>query len=444
MKKIYLSLAVLFLAILNLVAQTDTTKKEIIKTGWTYAPFPVVAFDSDLGFQYGVLGNAYYYGDGSTYPKYWHNIFAEVANTTKNSLILRLFYDTDHLLKNHDYRFTFDLSYLTEAGMNFYGFNGSEARYYTPFIDDQDPAYISRVYYMYNRKFFRAQADVSKKIKGTRFNWIAGMAFTNFKIADIDVAKLNEGKTDDLLPDTTTLYGEYVKYGLIDADDAKGGAVPFANIGLIYDTRDVETNPSKGFWEELLVFGSPDFNGKKNSFLGFTAIHRHYIPIVKKKLTFAYRLGYKGVLAGEMPWYFNSYLINSFNLAAYREGLGGASSLRGVLRNRVIGDGYGYGNFCMRYTFLKFKVGKQNIYLALNGFLDAGKVFQVYEFDKSLIPEAEQSKYFLDTEDKMHYSVGGGLHIALNANFIIRVNYGHALDAQDGESATYITTNWIF
>ena len=29
-------------------------KDEIIKTGWNFGPLPVVGFDSDLGFQYGL------------------------------------------------------------------------------------------------------------------------------------------------------------------------------------------------------------------------------------------------------------------------------------------------------------------------------------------------------------------------------------------------------
>lgn len=36
------------------------------KTGWTFGVLPSVAYDADLGFQYGALTNLYYYGDGST------------------------------------------------------------------------------------------------------------------------------------------------------------------------------------------------------------------------------------------------------------------------------------------------------------------------------------------------------------------------------------------
>ena len=48
------------------------TKKQIVKKGWNFAPFPSIGYNSDTGFQIGALCEIFDYGDGSTYPGYRH------------------------------------------------------------------------------------------------------------------------------------------------------------------------------------------------------------------------------------------------------------------------------------------------------------------------------------------------------------------------------------
>jgi hypothetical protein len=117
-------------------------------------------------------------------------------------------------------------------------------------------------------------------------------------------------------------------------------------------------------------------------------------------------------------------------------------------RNRVVGDGFGWGNLCLRYKFWYFNFLGNPSYLALNAFMDMGQVFQARAIDPAIKTQMEKDhpgRYFTDkTFDSMHYSLGGGIHFAMNENFVVRVNYGRVLDSQDGTSSIYITTNWIF
>ncbi len=39
---------------------------------------------------------------------------------------------------------------------------------------------------------------------------------------------------------------------------------------------------------------------------------------------------------------------------------------------------------------------------------------------------------------------GAGLHIVMNQNFVVAVDYGRALDKGDGESGLYIGLNFLF
>jgi outer membrane protein assembly factor BamA len=82
-------------------------------------------------------------------------------------------------------------------------------------------------------------------------------------------------------------------------------------------------------------------------------------------------------------------------------------------------------------------IAKQNVYFALNAFTDVGTVVKKHPIDYSLAS-------FAPKEDGMHYSYGGGLHIAMNANFVLAINYGIALDKQDGDSGLYFNASWLF
>ena len=69
--------------------QLSAKKDEIIKTGWNFGPLPVVGFDSDLGFQYGLCCDIFNFGDGSSYPEYKFKINVEASTYTKGSSVLR-------------------------------------------------------------------------------------------------------------------------------------------------------------------------------------------------------------------------------------------------------------------------------------------------------------------------------------------------------------------
>ena len=65
------------------------------KKGFGFGALPAVSYDSDLGFQYGVLANFYLYGDGSIFPKYYHSLYTELSTYTKGRVIARIRYDSE-------------------------------------------------------------------------------------------------------------------------------------------------------------------------------------------------------------------------------------------------------------------------------------------------------------------------------------------------------------
>jgi hemolysin activation/secretion protein len=108
-------------------------------------------------------------------------------------------------------------------------------------------------------------------------------------------------------------------------------------------------------------------------------------------------------------------------------GIGGVSTARGILKNRMQGEVKALANGELRWKFLLVEPWAQRVDLTLVAFLDAGKAWADLSFrDKGL----------------SRYSGGGGLRIAWEDHFIVRVDYGHSPD--DGTSGLYIDFSHLF
>jgi outer membrane protein assembly factor BamA len=444
MKKTTLLLMVLlFLAGISTYAQDEPKQKEKMKTGWSLGAIPVVAYDSDIGFKYGGLVNFYDYGDGSKYPKYYQSIYMEWSRTTKGSGINQITYDTEKLIPG--VRMLAEVSYMTEKALDFYGFNGYNAYYNSSFEDSNDPLYKSRMFYRMDRNMLRVKTDFIGKLPLDNLKWFGGIEFYNNKIDTVDINNLNKGKdAADLLPAIGGgLFQDYIKWGLIPSDQAKGGNTTILKLGAIYDTRDNEPNPMKGVWTELQFLAAPGFLSDAGGYTRMALTHRQYFTIVPKSLNFAYRLSYQAKLSGEMPFYMLPFVFNSTPQLT-RDGLGGAKTMRGIMRNRVVGEDFFYGNAELRWKVLRTVVFNQNFYIALAGFADAGMVTGKYKIPTVIADKQARDWLATGAPERMHVSYGAGIHFALNDNFIVTVDYGLAADKRDGDSGMYIGLNFLF
>lgn len=451
MKNRLFSIALILSLSISLFAQdADTTsskKEEKVKTGFNLGGVPVVAYDTDVGFKYGALVNLYWYGDGSRYPQYDHSVYVEWSRTTKGNGINQITYETDKLIPG--IRALFEASYLTEKSLDFFGFNGYQAVYdweYEASYDSEGLA--NRLFYRHSRKLLRLKADFQGEIIGQKLRWLGGIAYYGSSIDLVDVNDLNEGKDDDLLSDNS-LYGSYLDWGIIKADQAKGGNHTILKGGLVYDTRDNEPNPFTGVWSEMQLHYAPSFLSNTDYSYGRIILtHRQYFTLIPEWMNFAYRLSYQGKLGGEMPFYMMPFMFQSAPKLT-RDGVGGAKTVRGVKRNRIVGDGFAFGNVELRGKILRTSLFKQNFYIALSAFVDAGMVTQKYNFDYSGMPDVlpddlPDQILDLDANEVPHIGFGGGIHFALNQNFILTVDYGMAAKKADGETGLYINLNYLF
>ncbi|MDR1226540.1 MAG: outer membrane protein assembly factor [Prevotellaceae bacterium] len=434
----------LFLVLLLITAayfSSPAAHRDSVKTGWNVGMLPALSFDSNLGFQYGGIVNFFYYGDGSTYPHYQHSIYAEVSQYTKGSTIFRTYYDSKYLLPG--LRTTVDMAYVTDKMMKLHGFNGYKAAYIPDYVDKDADDYISEGFYSYNRKLFRVVSVLQGAISGN-LRWAAGLDFYNFDIGAVDKKKLD-------LPEDSTAYEYYASYGGLPRDEVKGGSHIYLKGGLVYDTRNFEPNPMKGMCTELLFLFSPDIEGRNNTHAKITLVHRQYFTILPQNLSFAYRIGYQGTLFGHTPWYLQQNINVLMLRKTLSEGLGSSSTMRGSVRNRIVGDGVIFANAELRWKFLHFKLIKQNWYLSTNPFVDMGMIVQPYRESEMEQMHEDINTYSvarpkLITTDKEapHVCVGAGFQLVMNQNFIISADFGKALDKRDGNTGLYIGLNYLF
>lgn len=408
-----------------------------VKTGWNFGPLPAVGYNSDLGFQLGALCDIYYYGDGSVYPGYVHKFNVEASYYFKGAGNFHFFYDSKYLIPG-GIRLTAAVSYLPNAMMNFFGFNGAASPYFPHLDRNRD---TRTAFYSFRRDAVRVLADFQGTIKGP-LRWAAGAAFWHYRIGDIN-RKDYDGDN--------TLFNLYKRYGIIGENEAGGGSHFELKGGLVYDTRDHEAAPSRGIWADAVLYGSPDmFGGGKFNYLKAAVHFRHYVPVWEDRIVFAYHLAYQGLLAGEAPFYMQTNITTPYLRQIRSEGLGSINTLRGMLLNRIVSNGYVWSNFEMRFRIVSFRFIKQQWYVATNPFFDAGTSVQPFRLDRmravadNEIEPGDADLIYSGKPNRLHMSAGIGIKLVMNRNFIVSAEWAKPFDPQDGPNGLNIGLNYIF
>ena len=398
-----------------------------VKTGWNFGPLPAVGFNTDLGFQMGALCDIYCYGDGAVYPEYYHKFNVEASYYTKGSGVFHLFYDSKHLIPG--VRMTAAATYMTNRKYSFYGFNGA-ASVYLPELDSNADEGVA--FYNVRRDYLRILADFQGKIGGS-WGWAAGLAFKDYRVGDIELEQYDPHRT---------LYRRYIDSGIIDRDEMYGGMHLEMKAGVVYDSRDAEAAPSRGIWSELCLIGAPDVFSGKYSYMKLSAHFRHYLPLWRERVVFAYHLAYQGTIAGDAPFYVQQDISTLYLRQINSEGLGSINTIRGTLYNRMVGDGYAWSNMELRIKLFSFDFIGQHWYAATNPFFDFGAVVQPYRLDRMKLADA--ADIYSGNGERLHCSAGLGIKLAMNENFIVSAEGAVPFSANDGTFGMNIGLGYIF
>ncbi len=430
MKKILTIFAGLVFLAQPLLAEDG--EKEV-KKGWSFGALPCATYSNDMGFQYGAFGDVYYYGDGSTYPDPLHKISWEASHYTKGRSRYYLAYDSKYLIPKM--RLTCSATYMTDPLYNFYGYNGAASVY--------DADYAAAGGYFMKRNMLRLLADVQGQITPD-LHWAGGISFWNFDLGHFDIQKY------DQYASAATIYNAYIASGAISASEAGGGSRIEAKGGIVYDTRDIEAAPNKGIWSEIYLNGSPDLFGDGYNYLKLCAHWRQYLTIPVDifkagRPVFAYHLAYQGTVLGKAPFYIQQNITALVLKQMISEGFGSYNTVRGTFTNRIIADGYAWGNFELRIKLVNFKLFGQYFYVATNPFFDCGMVVQPYRVSEQAATLLKTEDWVKDQAGEFISTAGIGLKLAWNQNFIISAEVAHNLNEGFGDPLWIsIGTNYCF
>ena len=410
---------------------TIPTKKEAAKSGWSIGLLPAVSYNNDLGFLIGALGQVYDYGDGSIYPNYRHKFMANVNLYSRGAKQVSLDYDSKFLIPGK--RVTASLSYLDNPLCGFYGFNGAVSPYHGD-LDLHKSADGSEgvAFYSTHQQLFSAKLDLQGCLSDG-LTWIGGGLYSWQRSSDVKF-RVYDG--------TESLYHQYVGCGLIPEADTYGHRVELKG-GLVYDSRDFETNPERGLFATVTATGGASFSDGIRPSLVLSADVREYLPLWPGRITLAGQLSYKGLLTGSLPFY---------ALPAF--------AMRGSFGSRITGNGVAWASADLRLRLASFQAFKQNIELGMVGFADAGAVVQTHKLAEQSAQGSVQIGRTLDglslgpyasiydpqtaARERLHTSIGGGFWFAMNRNFLVVVELGKPLNVQDGNFGLYLNLGFSF
>ena len=431
-------IAILLLAVTALSAFAQEEKEKEVKTGWSFGVLPTATYSVDNGFQAGLFGDVYYYGDGSTYPDPLHKISWEGSYFThSHRMRFYLAYDSKYLVPGM--RINASATYVRDPLYSFWGFNGPAS---LANLDNPYDYWTNKTtdinYFGMSRDMLRILANVQGHITD-HLNWAAGVNFWNWKLGDMrDNGYKHEGAGDTkyYYNKENTLYQDYQKLGIIKADEANGGMALELTAGLVFDTRDMEAAPNHGIWAEAYLNG----NVLQHRYLKACVYFRQYIDIPihipAGDPVFAYRLAWQQTILGETPLYMiqNVPLLVQRNMIS--EGFGSSNTIRGLRENRILTEGMAWINTELRVKLVNFKLFNQFFYIAVNPFFDAGiitKPFRSAEFaaaqQLNVATYMPLNKIYDASQEKGQIicSAGGGLKIAMNQNFIVSVELAKCL-----------------
>ncbi|HXP53036.1 MAG TPA: DUF5982 domain-containing protein [Bacteroidia bacterium] len=185
--------------------------------------------------------------------------------------------------------------------------------------------------------------------------------------------------------------------------------VTLLQLGIIYDTRDLEPDPSSGsfaeFTNELSTATLGSQHNFNRTFFHYNYYHRIFTGVFKK-LVFAGRFGI-GYTVGNAPFY---EYMDQWSSEGDINTLGGPQTLRGYVQSRFVAPATALANLELRYRFWQVDVFKQHLAFSVIPFFDLGGVWN----------SLNRISYLKN----IRYAEGPGMQISWNEDTILRFDYG--------------------
>jgi outer membrane protein assembly factor BamA len=295
------------------------------------------------------------------------------------------------------WRFELRLWLRREARQNYFGI-GNNTDY-----DRDDVTDLRLHYYKQDRHRLYARGALQREIvSGLRA--LAGFHLERWRI--------------DTLAGST-MYAEEVASGIAPSPDQ---STVEANIrlGLVYDTRDDEVDPTNGLHVEAIYSHADSSVAGDVTYDRMTVSAAAYFPVTERVVLAARVVG-QG-MGGDPP--LGTYYLIETSESPF-EALGGPKSHRGLASDRFLGEDKLFGNLDVRYRI----AGERHVASAsLVGFVDVGRVFQPGEDDFEL------------TLNGMHVGAGFGAVLTFGRSGVLGWTLGYGPD----RLALQTHVGWMF
>ncbi|WP_426061764.1 Omp85 family outer membrane protein [Hymenobacter sp. B1770] len=416
------------------MSDADLAKK---REGRFFTGIPDISSDPVTGFGFGVRTNVYWNGERTNplfpYTPYLAKLKANAAYYTSNARELVLSLDVPYY-KGTRWRFKLDFKAQQNPANLYFGLTERTLDpLRLPSTPSNGPTYKTYAAYDRDRKTLRpgqvgeaalVTDALSNRFRETEFmlNLKADYALGKGKwrvLGGYEIQHLSystfEGLRADAIdpasadntsaPNGTSLLRRDFEQGLIKG--LNGGWVSLLQSAIIYDTRDFEPDPTRGYYFELgNEFSNPAIGSQfkfNKVFIQGKAFRK--LP-VGPRTVLAGRFGVGNIFGNNAPFFeFQDQWSPDGSINA----LGGRQSLRGYRANRFLARSLWMANVELRVRLAETKWGKQRFAFGVAPFLDAGTVRDRWQ-DLSFA--------------KVKTSYGAGARIAWNQSTIISLDYG--------------------
>lgn len=361
--------------------KSDNLIKKVIKSVFSsdsdssrkssFMALPAASYAQETGFEYGVAATYNFYIDKNNMKSKTSNLNLIATMTTESQRKVNI--TSDIWTKNNDYHIITDIR-LRKWPFNFYGIGNDTWKANEDYLD---------------QSLYRIKLDIEKKLN-PKFYAGLNINYDNYKFTDVE----NGGVFDN-----SNIHGK------------SGGQFLAFGISTLYDTRDITTYSSKGFYGRAKYAFAPNIFGKEN-FIGSQAELdlRGFIPM-HEKLIVAIQGVYRGTYGSNNPIPF--YV---------KRDLGGDMTMRGYYLGRYKDNNYISTQAELRYRF--------HPRFGAAGFIGTGSTFSKAQSAR-LVPS---------------YGIGGRYFFSLEHRSSIRIDYafGEKRPGEKRQSGFYLSLSEAF
>jgi len=381
-----------------------------------WAPLPAIGGNTDMGLMLGAQG-VVAQNDPVVKP-YRYRVWAQVAMSLKwwdgrglyvpvHMHFLRA--DVPGLLGDR-LRLWLSLEYNQRNNAGYYGL-GNASRYRTA---EDDPAAIPTVSRARQRYQYRQYEPLFRL--NARYRIRESLFFSTGVRLHWERSEVYPGSA--LWEDRNMVLGLQDHVGLQVA------------AGLVWDSRDHEYVPRRGFYAEMQVRGSPGL-GSRLHYGGFTLDGRAYVPLLDEWLVLASRV-FTDLLFGNVPF----YELSRASAYENREYPGGRDGFRGVPEGRLHGKVKLGVSAELRSMFWTFHLLKERFRVGALLLADVGRVWNGYRTDRARDGSGAG----------LHWGAGVGLRVQIAETIVARFDFGYSPDqAEQGfPLGIYVDVGHVF